>query len=127
MREAYPKNPEEIMIEEEKSFLDDGFVTDRESRELPLSEKLEDYMLRIGISSPHVTSICIQLLTQGKVKVDFRNYSERLSLMQEEDAINRPQAATLLDDYIRVIENKNNSQEASLNTTQRLVIQPRKR
>lgn len=67
---------------------------------LPLSDKLDDYLIGLGYTSGHVMGIIAQLFTEGKVRVDFRNYTERLELTDKQDKLNSLQSAALLRDYI---------------------------
>jgi len=88
----------------------------------PLSEKLNDYLLRLGYTNAHVIGIITQLLTQLKVRVDFRNYVERLELVNLEDRVSSLQAVSLLNDYILELSKGNIPPSSQL--TQNITVQP---
>lgn len=59
---------------------------------LALSEKVEEYVTRLGYSSAHTLRVVVQLLTVGKIRLDFKDYSERLQLKLAQDVMQRPEA-----------------------------------
>ena len=96
----YPRHPKDIFIEVTFHEIQDGMITEiHETVAVSLGEKLSDYFMRLGYTNAHVVGLITQLLTQLKVRVDFRDYSERLELKNEMDRLTFIQAATLLDDY----------------------------
>ncbi|MEM9446067.1 MAG: hypothetical protein AAGA18_12035 [Verrucomicrobiota bacterium] len=127
MRVAYPKTAEELILHESRFLLDATSVTKDSVRQVSLAQKLEEYILRIGYSNTHVMGIVIQLMTRGKLMIEFRKYRERLELMDNSDIISRAQAVTLFDDSIANLNKKDPSirVESDHNLTQRIVIQPR--
>lgn len=84
-----------------------------------LADKISDYMIRIGDSNSLCLNVVIQLLNRGKVRVDFRETSERLELINQQDKISRPEALMVLDQWIKA--NRFNSE--LLDTTQKIVIE----
>lgn len=124
---AYPTSPREIRIREKRTNIELGIAAADGERELTLAEKLDEFVLRLGYSNAHVLSILVQLLTQGKIKVEFRTYVERLELMDSADRLTRGQAVTLIDDYIAELQGNNQGQDGSMNVTQRIIIQPPRR
>lgn len=105
-----------------------GFTRKDGEREVTLMEKLEEYVMRIGYSNAYVLSILVQLLVHGKVKVDFRNYSERLQLLDLTDRINRPQALKLIDFLIEELQGSQQQEKNDMTVTQRIIItQPTRR
>lgn len=121
-----PKSPQEILIHESRNNIELGVSTKDGDREMNLAEKLEEYVLRLGYSNAHVLSILVQLLTQGKIKVEFRTYIERLELVDIKDRVSRAQAVALIDTYINQLQGKN-KQDDTMNVTQRIIIQPPRR
>ena len=108
MKVPYPKHPRDILVRIIHQGVEDGLVsTIRTNAEVPLSEKLKDYLLRLGYSSVHIMGIIAQLMTKAKVRVDFRNYTERLELVNPEDKLTSPQAMSLLEDYLAEVANTN--------------------
>lgn len=120
------KSPKEIHIRESRTNIELGVSTRDGEREFSLAEKLEEYVLRLGYSNAHVLSILVQLLTQGKIKVEFRTYIERLELINMEDRVSRAQAVALIDTHINELQGKNR-QDDTMNVTQRIIIQPPRR
>jgi hypothetical protein len=84
-----------------------------------LADKISDYMIRIGDSNSLCLNVVIQLLNRGKVRVDFRDTSERLELINQQDQISRPEALMVLDHWIKA--NRFNSEPPD--ATQKIVIE----
>ena len=53
---------------------------ERSESSLSLAEKIDEYVVKLGYSSAHTLGVVVQLLTVGKIRLDFREYSERLQL-----------------------------------------------
>jgi hypothetical protein len=97
----YPKHPKRISIQLCRREIDGGMMGPATlGKIISLSDKLDDYLIGLGYTSGHVMGIIAQLFTEGKVRVDFRNYTERLELMDKQDKLNAIQSAALLKDYI---------------------------
>jgi hypothetical protein len=60
------------------------------------------------------------LLTDGKVRVDFRDITERILLLNSQDIMSRVEAVTVFDRWLQ--ENRD-SQEA-IEQTQKIIMQP---
>jgi len=91
-------------------------------RTVALSVLLEDYLLRLGHSSDHVLAIVLRLLTNGKVRVEFRHCRDRLELTDKSQIMSRSQAIQLFDEYLgRMREETKDPNYA--NMTQRIVVQ----
>jgi hypothetical protein len=84
-----------------------------------LGDKIGEYLIRLGDSNSLCLNIVIQLLTRGKVRVDFRDSSERLQLVSDQDLMSRPEAVTVFDHWIE--ENLFKSEPPD--TTQKIVIE----
>lgn len=65
-----------------------------------LADKIEELVLKIGYSNAQALSVVIQLLTVGKVRVDFRDYSQRLQLASISDITTRADAAEIFDTHL---------------------------
>lgn len=88
-------------------------------------EKIEDYLLVTQCSTAHTQGILLQLLTVGKVRVDFRDYSERLQLLAPEQRMERSEAILRLEEAFELFfRQKQTEQDADL--TQKIIIQPPK-
>ncbi|MBI3985410.1 MAG: hypothetical protein HY343_00695 [Lentisphaerae bacterium] len=123
MAEEYPKQPHEIMIKVTRNEMEDGIRTKKEVSVCKLSDKLQLYLTRFGHSNAHIYNVIIHLLTEAKVRVDFKDYIERIELVEESDKLERAAAITLLEDYIDVFRGDD---KGGFTTTQRIVIQPPK-
>lgn len=117
------KPPQEIQIVEKRSNIELGFGQPDGERTISLADKIDEYVLRLGYTNAHVLSILIQLLAQGKIKVEFRNYIERLELIDPNDRMPRTVAVAIIESHIHQLDTKT-EKEDSLNVTQRIVIQP---
>jgi hypothetical protein len=123
MKVPYPKHPRDIPVRIVHQAVEDGLLSSiKTNAEVPLNEKLDDYLLRLGYSSVHIMGIIAQLMTKAKVRVDFRNYTEKLELINTEDRITSPQAMSLLEDYIAEVT-KANDPSINAKSTQKIVVQ----
>jgi hypothetical protein len=86
---------------------------------IKLADKISDYIMRLGDSNSLCLNIVIQLLTRGKVRVDFRDTSERLQLISEQDTTSRAEAVLVFDHWIA--ENRIKSEPPE--QTQRIIIE----
>lgn len=91
-----------------------------EERRIPLSVKIDDFILKLGYSNAHVLGIIVQLLTSGKVRVDYRDYSERLQLVARGAAMDRQEAVALFERHIERLQRE----DPPLETTQKIIVQP---
>jgi len=125
MKIPYPKHPRELRIRIVHQDVEDGLLSSiRTVAEIALSEKLSDYLVRLGYSNTHIMGIIVQLMTQTKVRVDFRNYTERLELVEQSDRLTSSQAISMLEDFLAEKTTPEEAQPNSLNkTTQKIVVQ----
>jgi len=125
MSDSYPKHPREIQVRIIQRDMEDGLVSGiATTAEVALSDKLKDYLLRLGYSSAHISGLIVQLMTKEKVRIDFRDYSERIELVDPEDKLSSAQAMTLLDDFVtetRGGEVEDPDQKKT--TTQKIIVQ----
>ena len=75
-----PKNALQIAVLETRTRVQDGLLISSDTKELFLEAVIQDFQLQLGQTSAHVLGIVIQLLTRGKVRVDFRDYAVRFEL-----------------------------------------------
>lgn len=114
------KSSNEIMVQNQIFYITPGHREETPAKIVTLASKIDEYVLKIGHSNTHVMSVVIQLLTLGKVRLDFRDYSERLELLNPAETMTRPQAATIFDNHMQALRRR---EEVSL-VTQKVVIQP---
>jgi hypothetical protein len=119
MSRSYPKSPIDLELICVRHDLANGERCNRRLYDITLQQKMDDYVEKIGGDSPHLFGIIVRLLTQGKVRVDFRYYTERIELKNPEDKINRSQAIELFDDYLT----RQDKNEDGFNRTHRIVVQ----
>lgn len=123
VRVPYPKKTDEIQVIETRQYIELGRgPSDTEERRLTLKQKVDEYLLKLGYSNAHVLGIVVQLMTRGKLRVEFRHYFERIALADVQDRISRAQAVTLFDDYVESIGKKNTS-PLGMDVTHRIVVQ----
>jgi hypothetical protein len=119
----YPKHPKRISVQLCRREIDGGMMGPAAlGKIVPLSDKLDDYLIGLGYTSGHVMGIIAQLFTEGKVRVDFRNYTERLELMDKQDKLNAVQSAALLNDYI--VELSKGRSILGPKNTQKMTLEP---
>jgi hypothetical protein len=117
------KSTSDIMVSETKTFTG-GTMKDPEAVIVPLADKIDEYVLKLGYSNAHVLGVLVQLLTLGKVRVDFRDYSERLQLVSLNDRMARTEAVEIFDRHMLAMRRK--EEPTSLLATQKIVVQPPK-
>ena len=88
-----------------------------------LSDKIEEYILKLGYSNSQTLGIVVQVLTQGKVRVDFRDHTERLQLFEEGVLFSRTEAVDIFDKHIVNMKKPVSAEASASNMTQRIVIQ----
>lgn len=121
------KTPDQILITCRIEWITDGVASkDRtgEAVKMKLSEKLGEYLTRLGYSSDHTIGLVLRLLTLGKVKVEFREYRERLELTDYSDIMTRPKIIEMFDEFVAKL-NPGGGESAGM--TQRIVVQPKRR
>jgi hypothetical protein len=115
-----PKTSKEIMIRDEMFLIDQGTREPVPPKIVSLATKIDEFILKVGHSNTNVMSLVVQLLTIGKVRLDFRDYTERLELLNLSDIMSRPQAAAVFDHHLA---SGNKIDDVSM-MTQKIVIQP---
>jgi len=112
------------MVSETKTFVGGDAVKQPDPVIVPVADKIDEYVLKLGYSNAHVLGVLVQLLTLGKVRVDFRDYSERLQLVSLNDRMGRTEAVDLFDRHMLAMQRK--EEPANLMATQKIVVQPPK-
>jgi hypothetical protein len=105
MQARIVKSLSEILVRVEfKKISDDNKIEEFDSgfnkANILLSSKCEEYMVRVGDSNNLCFKIIIQLLTKGKVRVDFRNTTERVQLIDQKDRMSRIDAVKAFDAWV---------------------------
>jgi len=111
------------MVRDEVFFIDQGTREPVPPKIVTLASKIDEFTLKVGHSSTHVMSVVVQLLTLGKVRLDFRDYTERLELLNLSEIMSRTQAAAVFEQHLSA---SNKDEDVSL-MTQKIVIQPPRR
>lgn len=119
------KTPQEILVVVTTLplTLDWGETPEQSTATVTLDVKLREYLLRLGFSNSQLLSIVVSLLTQGKIRVEFRNNVERITLKNVNDRMQRPQAVTLFDNFIQALSSENKDAAAGTTSTQRIIVQ----
>jgi hypothetical protein len=115
------KSATEIPIFEIRSFVQDGVQQSSEVREIALEAVIDEFLLKLGQSNAHVLGVVIQVLTRGKVRVDFRDYHLRLEMAPGLNCMERSEAVAVFDDYIK--RHKNPDGDRSADVTQKIMVQ----
>jgi hypothetical protein len=116
-----PKSSQDIIIRNVMTLLEQGIREASTITDITLASKIDEFVLKLGYSNAHVLGVLVQLLTLGKVRVDFRDYSERLQLLNSDDKMSRPEAVALFDDHMKSL--REDDELSNLNMTQKIVIQ----
>ena len=120
MRPPLPKTALDIAVVETRTRIQDGVLLSSETRELFLEAVIQDFQLQLGQTNAHILGIVIQLLTRGKVRVDFRDYAVRFELSEGQFIVERTQAVAIFDDYIK---RQKNDGLVSSDVTQKIMVQ----
>ena len=98
-----------------------------ETASISLGEKMEEYLFKLGCSSAHTLGVVVQLLTVGKIRLDFREYSERLQLENVQDLLPRAEAMQLTEAFLSKMREGIPDSGDLLDATQKVIIQAPKR
>ena len=122
MSEVYPKTPQQIKIRVTNRDIDAGMAGAVQMEETTsLAELISRYLIRLGFDSAFTSGIIVQLLTKGKVRVDFSKVMERLELINRNDCMAAPQAMELFEDYVTSMRSKEDLTQKG--KTIRIVVQ----
>ena len=98
-----------------------------ETTTLSLGEKMDEYIFKMGCTSAHTLGVVVQLLTVGKIRLDFREHSERLQLESPSDARSRAEAMQQTEAYLASMRDGVSEPADGLDATQKIIIQAPKR
>lgn len=121
-------NPYEILIHlRTKRFNTEGDLYemwDTETVGVPIymHKQFELYYLRLGQSNPHLLHIFVQLLTRGKIKVEFKHQIERLSLINKKNKITRNEAVIIFEQLLNNYQFQFEKQLDEMVETQKIVL-----
>lgn len=119
----------DIEIISEKQCIELGI---RQSSRCPVKHKetfmskVEEYVLLLGLHCPSMYPIFTSLLVEGKIEVQFKNYIERLVLVERLNNINIRNAFEIFEKTKEVIAWRMNHPNNSSEQTQRIIIQNRR-
>jgi hypothetical protein len=116
-----------IRIKQTRTSLLGGHLGESSESSLSLAEKIDEYVVRLGCSSAHTLGVIVQLLTVGKIRLDFREYNERLQLDSPADVLSRPEAMHLTEAYLAAMRQGVTDPAEGLDVTQKIIIQAPKR
>jgi hypothetical protein len=101
MSEVHPKTPQQIMIRVTDRDIEGGMAGAVQKQENEsLAELISRYLIRLGFDSAFTSGIIVQLLTKGKVRVDFSKVAERLEMINRDDCLTAPLAMAMFEDYV---------------------------
>ena len=122
-----PINISQIRIKQTRTGTLAGQAGEVSESSLSLAEKMDEFIFRLGCSSAHTLGVVVQLLTVGKIRLDFREYNERLQLENATDALSRPEAMHLTEAYLAAMRQGVADPTGGLDVTQKIIIQAPKR
>ena len=88
---------------------------------------MDEYIFKMGCSSAHTLGVVVQLLTVGKIRLDFREHSERLQLENASDVLSRAEAMQQTEAYLASMRDGVSEPADGLDATQKIIIQAPKR
>ncbi|MEY5016138.1 MAG: hypothetical protein RIS92_2496 [Verrucomicrobiota bacterium] len=117
--------PQEIRLKQSRFDLANAQPSEEEV--ILLADKIEEYALRLGFSNAYTAGILSQLLSSGKVRVDFRDHAERLELMRKEDSMHKTDAVAMIESFIDHLKKaRGHATVDDSDDTQRILVQPPK-
>lgn len=117
-----PKPATAIMLEETRTLHLAQAASEKTGTTLcTLADKIEELVLKVGYSNAQAMSVIIQVLTVGKVRVDFRDYSQRLQLRSPKEIMSRTEAVAVFDAHLALLKSSDYSAEGF---TQKIMFQP---
>ncbi len=120
-------NIRQIRIKQTRTSTIVGQAGEVSESSLSLAEKMDEFMFKLGCSSAHTLGVVVQLLTVGKIRLEFREYNERLQLENFADVLSRPDAMQLTEAYLAVMRQGETDPMGGLDVTQKVIIQAPKR
>ncbi len=117
------KTAKQILITVTTTTFDDGERLVGEEMITTLGDKIDDYILKLGYSNSHVLGFVLELMTVGKVRLDFRAFSERLNLNNPDLVMSRIEATSLFDEHIKLSQCKKTT--PGFDVTQKITLPPR--
>ena len=120
-------NIRQIRIKQTRTSTIAGQAGEVSESSLSLAEKMDEFMFKLGCSSAHTLGVVVQLLTVGKIRLEFREYNERLQLENSSDVLSRSEAMHLTEAYLAVMRQGEVDPTEGLDVTQKIIIQAPKR
>ncbi|MFZ9920148.1 MAG: hypothetical protein ACO3GO_02865 [Terrimicrobiaceae bacterium] len=108
-----------ILIRETRTLHQTGVPEKTAPTPCALADKIEELLLKVGYTNAQAMGVTIQLLTSGKVRVDFRDYTQRLELASPSDIMTRTEAVDVFDSHLKFLKADNHSADGF---TQKIVF-----
>ena len=123
MSQPTPRTPQQIKVRIINREIESGVAGAVSAEEdLTLAELISRYLIHLGCENAFTSGIIVQLLTKGKVRVDFSKVSERLELFRANDRMTAPEAMALFESYVNLMR-KDEETAADKSKTVRIVVQ----
>jgi hypothetical protein len=117
----------QIQVKQTRTSTLPGQARDSVESSVPLDEKIDEYIFKLGCTSAHTLGVVVQLLTVGKVRLDFREYNERLQLENPAHILSRSDAMRITEEYLTAVREKTSAVSDESDVTQKIIIQAPKR
>jgi len=123
MSQSTPRTPQQIKVRIINREIESGVAGAVSAEEdLTLAELISRYLIHLGCENAFTSGIIVQLLTKGKVRVDFSKVSERLELFRANDCMTAPEAMALFESYVNLMR-KDEETAVDKSKTVRIVVQ----
>jgi two-component system, chemotaxis family, chemotaxis protein CheY len=116
-----PRSARDFQILEKRITRNDEGLEVESQHLATVADKMNEYILLFGTANSYYISIFLKLLEAGKVRVDFRDRSERMQLVRTSDAVTRAQAVALVDAHLAELH-RAGDEAADLGVTQRISL-----
>ena len=120
------KQASDILVKQTRTGTTPETIGQLTEVQVPLSEKVEEYIFRLGCTSAHTLAVIVQLLSVGKIRLDFKEYNERLQLVNPADMMSRSEAMLFTENLLEGVR-PGLEPGADLDLTQKVIIQAPKR
>ncbi len=89
-----------IQLRQTRAFNQAGHSQQMAEEIISLTRKLDECVSRMGYSSVHTLQMAVQLLTKGKVRLQYSASYERLQLVKPAARLARRDAIALVEKYL---------------------------
>ncbi|MEM9445755.1 MAG: hypothetical protein AAGA18_10435 [Verrucomicrobiota bacterium] len=127
IKQRSQSTPQNITITETQWPNDEELIVPT-TNTIYLSQKIDEFIFKLGYTSVHTVGILLQLLIDGKIRITYKNHTERLELVDDKHLMNRRDALDMFEKYIAKCQGNQDLTEADdvsekAYMTQKIIVQ----